>query len=69
MLVFFFLYPNPTSKLIIYFPFKRNKGTVTDVIGDTSTLSVSLDDGSMKTFELGKHNVRFVAQKQKRSRS
>ncbi|KAL0719804.1 hypothetical protein Bca4012_069128 [Brassica carinata] len=46
-----------------------NKGTVTDVIGDTSTLSVSLDDGSMKTFELGKHNVRFIPQKQKRSRS
>ncbi|KAH0854752.1 hypothetical protein HID58_044849 [Brassica napus] len=46
-----------------------NKGTVTDVIRDTSTLSVSLDDGSMKTFELGKHNVRFIPQKQKRSRS
>ncbi|KAL0857908.1 hypothetical protein Bca101_063062 [Brassica carinata] len=46
-----------------------NKGTVTDVIGDTSTLSVSLDDGSIKTFELGKHNVRFISQKQKRSRS
>lgn len=46
-----------------------NKGTVTDVTGDTSTLSVSLDDGSIKTFELGKHNVRFISQKQKRSRS
>ncbi|KAF8083053.1 hypothetical protein N665_0794s0014 [Sinapis alba] len=46
-----------------------NKGTVTDVTGDTSTLSVSLDDGSIKTFELGKHNVRFIPQKQKRSRS
>ncbi|CAG7890680.1 unnamed protein product [Brassica rapa] len=45
------------------------KGIVTDVTGDTSTLSVSLDDGSMKTFELGKHNVRFIPQKQKRSRS
>ncbi|KAF2540293.1 hypothetical protein F2Q68_00029861, partial [Brassica cretica] len=46
-----------------------NKGTVKDVTGDTSTLSISLDDGSMKTFELGKHNVRFIPQKQKRSRS
>ncbi|KAJ0244303.1 PHD finger family protein [Hirschfeldia incana] len=45
------------------------KGTVTNVIGDTSRLSVSLDDGSMKTFELGKHNVRFIPQKQKRSKS
>ncbi|CAH2054526.1 unnamed protein product [Thlaspi arvense] len=45
------------------------KGTVTDVIGDSSTLSVSLDDGSIKTFELGKHSVRFIPQKQKRSRS
>jgi hypothetical protein len=46
-----------------------HKGTVTDIIGDTSTLSVSLDDGSIKTFELGKHSVRFIPQKQKRSRS
>ncbi|KAL1193772.1 PHD finger protein EHD3 [Cardamine amara subsp. amara] len=46
-----------------------HKGTVTDVIGDTSTLSISLDDGSTKTFELGKHSVRFIPQKQKRSRS
>ncbi|XP_010464449.1 PREDICTED: histone-lysine N-methyltransferase 2C [Camelina sativa] len=46
-----------------------HKGTVTDVSGDTSTLSVSLDDGSIKTFELGKHSVRFIPQKQKRSRS
>ncbi|EOA29929.1 hypothetical protein CARUB_v10013022mg [Capsella rubella] len=46
-----------------------HKGTVTDVSGDASTLSVSLDDGSIKTFELGKHSVRFIPQKQKRSRS
>ncbi|KFK38256.1 hypothetical protein AALP_AA3G089500 [Arabis alpina] len=45
------------------------KGTVTDITEDTSTLSVSLDDGSIKTFELGKHSVRFIPQKQKRSRS
>ncbi|XP_010558903.1 PREDICTED: histone-lysine N-methyltransferase 2C-like [Tarenaya hassleriana] len=46
------------------------KGTVTDVMGEkSSTLSVSLDDGSVKTLELGKHSVRFVPQKQKRSRS
>ncbi|CAN8269997.1 unnamed protein product [Cochlearia groenlandica] len=46
-----------------------HKGTVTDVSGDASTLSISLDDGSIKTFELGKHSVRFIPQKQKRSRS
>ncbi|XP_010547264.1 PREDICTED: histone-lysine N-methyltransferase 2C [Tarenaya hassleriana] len=45
------------------------KGTVTDVTGDSSTLSVSLDDGGVNTLELGKHSVRFIPQKQKRSRS
>ncbi|GAV86067.1 hypothetical protein CFOL_v3_29500 [Cephalotus follicularis] len=46
-----------------------HKGVVTDNIGGTSTLSVTLDDGRVKTLELGKQGVRFVPQKQKRSRT
>ncbi|GKU88623.1 hypothetical protein SLEP1_g2862 [Rubroshorea leprosula] len=45
-----------------------HKGDVTDVIEGTSTLSVKLDDGRVKTLELGKQSVRFVLQKQKRSK-
>ncbi|XVF79639.1 hypothetical protein PTKIN_Ptkin15bG0005200 [Pterospermum kingtungense] len=45
-----------------------HKGAVTDVIEGTSTLSVKLDDGRVKTLELGKQGVRFVLQKQKRSK-
>ncbi|XVF22939.1 hypothetical protein REPUB_Repub12eG0214100 [Reevesia pubescens] len=45
-----------------------HKGAVTDIVEGTSTLSVMLDDGRMKTLELGKQGVRFVLQKQKRSK-
>ncbi|XVF73625.1 hypothetical protein PTKIN_Ptkin12aG0217100 [Pterospermum kingtungense] len=45
-----------------------HKGAVSDVIKGTSTLSVKLDDGRVKTLELGKQGVRFVLQKQKRSK-
>ncbi|XP_022770091.1 uncharacterized protein LOC111313683 isoform X2 [Durio zibethinus] len=45
-----------------------HKGAVTDIIEGTSTLSVMLDDGRVKTLELGKQGVRFVLQKQKRSK-
>ncbi|GKV27482.1 hypothetical protein SLEP1_g36654 [Rubroshorea leprosula] len=44
-----------------------HKGDVTNIEG-TSTLSVKLDDGRLKTLELGKQSVRFVLQKQKRSK-
>ncbi|XP_022756808.1 uncharacterized protein LOC111304502 isoform X2 [Durio zibethinus] len=43
-----------------------HKGAVTNIIEGTSTLSVRLDDGRVKTLELGKQGVRFVLQKQKR---
>ncbi|XP_031400521.1 uncharacterized protein LOC116210675 isoform X2 [Punica granatum] len=46
-----------------------HKGVVTDIVEGTSTLSVDLDDGKVKTVELGKQGVRFVSQKQKRSKT
>ncbi|CAL8113965.1 unnamed protein product [Prunus armeniaca] len=46
-----------------------HKGVVTDIIDGTSTLSVTQDDGKVKSLELGKQGVRFVSQKQKRSRT
>lgn len=46
-----------------------HKGEVTNVIEGTSLLSVTLDDGKVKTVELGKQGVRFVPQKQKRSKT
>ncbi|XP_042515527.1 uncharacterized protein LOC122089859 [Macadamia integrifolia] len=45
-----------------------HRGIVTDVVDATSTLAVRLEDGRDKTFELGKQGVRFVSQKQKRSK-
>lgn len=42
---------------------------VIDVFEGTSTLSVKFDDGRAKTMELGKQGIRFVTQKQKRSRT
>lgn len=42
---------------------------VSDIIEGTSMLSVTLDDGRVKTLELGKQAVRFVPQKQKRSKT
>lgn len=57
--------------LISFAPFLvfRHKGVVSDVIEGTSLLSVTLDDGKVKSLELGKQGVRFVSQKQKRSRT
>lgn len=54
--------------ILIYFIY-RHKGVVANVIEGTSSLSVSLDDGKVKTLELGKQGIRFVPQKQKRSRT
>lgn len=42
---------------------------VTEVIEGTSRLSVTLDEGGVRTLELGKVGVRFVPQKQKRSKT
>ena len=47
----------------------RHEGKVTNVIEGTSLISVTLDDGKVKTLELGKQGVRFVPQKQKRSKT
>lgn len=47
----------------------RQKGVVCDMIDGTSTLSVTLDDGRVKTLELGKQGIRLVPLKQKRSKS
>ncbi|KAJ9174512.1 hypothetical protein P3X46_013149 [Hevea brasiliensis] len=46
-----------------------HKGAVSDMVEGTSTLSVTLDDGRVKSLELGKQAVRFVPQKQKRSKT
>ncbi|KAF7836055.1 RING/FYVE/PHD-type zinc finger family protein [Senna tora] len=46
-----------------------HKGAVTDVIEGTSKISVTLEDGKVKTLELRKQGVRFVPQKQKRSKA
>ncbi|CAN1184609.1 Histone-lysine N-methyltransferase 2B [Linum perenne] len=43
-----------------------HKGTVSDAVEKTSQLSVTLDDGRVRTVDLGKQAVRFVPQKQKR---
>lgn len=43
-----------------------HKGMVEDIEG-TSTVTIALDDGTTKHFELGKQGIRFVSQKQKRS--
>ncbi|KAG2329266.1 hypothetical protein Bca52824_000446 [Brassica carinata] len=46
------------------------KGVVSEVGGGgTSKLMVTLENGKVKTVELGKQGVRFVAQKQKRTRT
>ena len=47
----------------------RHKGVVTDIVEGTSKLYVTLDDGKVKTLELRKQGVRFVPQKQKRSKT
>ncbi|XP_057978611.1 uncharacterized protein LOC131165016 isoform X2 [Malania oleifera] len=48
-----------------------HKGVVIDVKEGTSgasTLSVHLDDGRVKTLELGRQGIRFISQKQKRQK-
>ncbi|EEF44618.1 protein binding protein, putative [Ricinus communis] len=45
-----------------------HKGVVSDTVEGTSMISVTLDDSRVKTLQLGKQAVRFVPQKQKRSR-
>ncbi|XP_010257186.1 PREDICTED: uncharacterized protein LOC104597390 [Nelumbo nucifera] len=45
------------------------KGVVTEVMEGTSSLTVHLDDGKAKTLDLGKQGVRFVSQKQKRTKT
>jgi hypothetical protein len=49
----------------------REKGVVSEVggAGGTSKLMVTLENGKVKTVELGKQGVRFVPQKQKRTRT
>ncbi|KAL8542260.1 hypothetical protein ACS0TY_003213 [Phlomoides rotata] len=42
-----------------------HRGTVIEVLEGTSTVSIALDDGNTKNFELGKQGIRFVSQKQK----
>lgn len=54
---------------VLLFLLSRHKGMVADVVDGTSTLSVVLDDGRQKFVELGKQGVRFVSQKQKRSKT
>ncbi|XP_073105374.1 uncharacterized protein [Elaeis guineensis] len=46
-----------------------HQGIVSDINQGTSTLSVRLDDGRSKTLVLGKQRVRFVSQKQKRTKN
>ncbi|CAK7330879.1 unnamed protein product [Dovyalis caffra] len=46
-----------------------HKGVVSDIVDGTSMLSITLDDGRVKTLELGKQAVRFVPRKQKRSKT
>ncbi|GMI74140.1 hypothetical protein like AT3G08020 [Hibiscus trionum] len=43
-------------------------GAVNDIIEGSSTVSVMLDDGRVKSLELGKQDIRFVLQKQKRQK-
>ncbi|KAK8615075.1 hypothetical protein V6N13_068861 [Hibiscus sabdariffa] len=45
-----------------------DKGEVNDIIEGTSVVSVMLDDGRVKSLELGKQGIRFVLQKQKRQK-
>ncbi|KAE9620178.1 putative histone-lysine N-methyltransferase chromatin regulator PHD family [Lupinus albus] len=46
-----------------------HKGVVTDTVEGTSMIHVTLDDRKVKTLELRKQGVRFVPQKQKRSKT
>lgn len=46
-----------------------HKGMITDVIEGSSKISVDLEDGRSKTLDLANQGVRFVSQKQKRSKT
>ncbi|KAH0636775.1 hypothetical protein KY285_036487 [Solanum tuberosum] len=43
-----------------------HRETVVEVFEGSSVVSVALDDGKKKNLELGKQEIRFVSQKQKR---
>ncbi|KAK1288145.1 hypothetical protein QJS10_CPB19g00782 [Acorus calamus] len=45
-----------------------HRGIVSDVIDGTLSLSIRLEDGRFKTVELEKQGIRFIPQKQKRSK-
>ncbi|XP_041998501.1 uncharacterized protein LOC121748305 [Salvia splendens] len=42
-----------------------HRGTVVEVFEGTPVVSIALDDGKSKCFELGKQGIRFISQKQK----
>lgn len=62
--LFHLLKPRCNTGWLLY-PLCRYKGTVFDMIEDTSSMSVHFDDGRSRTLELGKQGVRFISQKQK----
>lgn len=56
--------------LHFFFTFlSRHKGEVTGVVEGTSNLHVTYEDGKVSILELRKQGVRFVPQKQKRSKT
>ncbi|XP_039002984.1 uncharacterized protein LOC120129586 isoform X2 [Hibiscus syriacus] len=46
-----------------------HKGAVNGIVDGTSVVSVMLDDGRVKSLELGKQGIRFVIQKQKKQKN
>ncbi|KAL3815090.1 hypothetical protein ACJIZ3_016358 [Penstemon smallii] len=56
------------KRVEIHQPFNDSwhRGTVVEVFESTSIVSVVLDDGEAKNYELGKQGIRFVPQKQRR---
>lgn len=54
---------------ISFFLMSRHKGVVANVADGSGTVSVRLDDGRVKYLDLSKQGVRFVSQKQKRSKA
>jgi hypothetical protein len=58
-----------TNYIYIFSILSRHKGEVTDIVEGTSKLHVTYDDGKVSIVELMKQGVRFVPQKQKRSKS
>ncbi|KAM7275524.1 hypothetical protein ACFE04_017390 [Oxalis oulophora] len=45
-----------------------HRGVVTDAVGGASTFSIRLHDGRLTRLTIGKQGVRFVPQKQKRTK-